>query len=250
MTSAAATESTSTELVPSLPFDFDKLGVELKNDPGLNISDVLARLATIPPIDPDKPVKMASVVELVTGELMHAIEEIPDVFGKVKPPASRRVLNTTELAKLRAEKIQIDTAMKALAARKNEIHTMVSVHFDVVAEQQKGIDPTKTPTNKKGHYLIASPGNPERADVKDGLKYFTREKAKDTVEWSMDALLDLLESGKITRAEFRAITSTQAVIDLDKVKRVLTLKSKMPRFQEIVSQISTVKHGTLSINLR
>jgi hypothetical protein len=250
VTSASATESTSTELVPSLPFDFDKLGVELKNDPSLNLSDVLARLATIQPIDPDKPVKTASVVELVTGELMLAIEEIPKVFGKVKPPASRRLLNNTELAKLRIEKIQIDTAMKALTARKNEIHTMVSVHFDVVAEEHKKIDPEKTPKSAKGHYLIASPGNPERADIKDGLKHFTREKAKDTVEWSMDALLDLLESGKITRAEFRAITSTQHVIDLDKIKRVLTLKNKMARYQEIVSKISTVKHGTLSINLR
>lgn len=247
MTSASATESA---LVPALPFDFDKLGVELKNDPGLNLSEVLAKLATLPSIDPDKPVKMASVVGQVTGELMLAIEEIPGVFGKVKPPASRRVLNTTELSKLRAEKIQIDVAMKALAARKAEIHDMVSVHFDVVAEEQKGIDPTKTPTSKKGHYLIASPGNPERADIKDGLKHFTREKAKDTVVWSLDALLDLLESGEITRAEFRAITSTQAVIDLDKIKRVLTLKAKRERFQEIVGKISTVKHGTLSINLR
>jgi hypothetical protein len=127
---------------------------------------------------------------------------------------------------------------------------MVSVHFDVVAEQQKGIDPKKTPTNKKGHYLIASPGNPERADIKDGAKYFTREKAKDTVEWNLDALLDLLETGEITRAEFRAITSTQSFIDLDKIKRVLTLKAKRERFQEIVGKISTVKHGTLSINLR
>jgi hypothetical protein len=245
---SAATETTSTELVPA--FDFDKLGVELKNDPSLNLSDVLAKLATLPPVDPDKPVKKASVVELVSGELMLAIEEIPNVFGKVKPPASRRVLNNAELAKLRAEKVQIDLAMKALKLRKDEIHSMVSVHFDVVAEEQKGIDPKKTPKNEKGHYLLASPGNPERADIKDGGKYFTREKAKDKVEWSMDALLSLLENGEITRAEFLAVTSTERVIDLDKIKRLLTLKNKMERTQEIVSKISTVKHGTLSINLR
>jgi hypothetical protein len=248
VTSAPATDSATTALVPA--FDFDQVEIELRNDPKLDLSDVLAKLATLPPVDPAKPVKTATAIELVTDSLMAAITEIPNVFGQVKPPKTRRMLNSTELVELRAEKTQIDIAEKALKKRKEEIHKMVSVHFDVVAERQRKIDPQKTPTNKDGHYLLASAGNPEKALVKDGEKHFTREKAKDKVEWSMDALLDLLETGQITRTEFLSMTSQTRVIDQDKISRLLTLKSKAQRTRQIIQKISVVKYGALSIHLR
>lgn len=244
-TSASATE---TALVPA--FNFDQVEIELKNDPKLDLTDVLARLATAPPFDPAKPVKAATAVDLVTAPLMAAITEIPKVFGDVKPPQSRRLLNSTELVSLRAEKIQIDLAEKALKKRKEEIHRMISVHFDVVAERQKRIDPEKTPKNKDGHYLLASAGNPEKAVVKDGEKHFTREKAKDKVVFSMEKLLALYENGDITRAEFLMVTSPTRVVDKAKINRLLTIKNKMHRTQEIVSKISVVTYGALSVHLR
>lgn len=245
MPSASATESTA--LVRT--FDFDAAALELKKDPSLDLDEVLAKLATLPPVDLKNPVKQATAVELVTDSLMGAITELPEVFGKVKPPKTRRLLNSTELFSLRAEKIQIDIAEKALKARKTEIHEMISVHLDVVAERQRGIDPETTPKNEKGHYLLASAGNPEVVPVKDGDKHFERRKAKDKVEWSMEKLLDLLETGQITRSEFLAMTSQTRVIDKAKIARLLTLPSKMHRTQQIVNQISTVKYGALSIHL-
>lgn len=250
MTSASATESASTELVPALPFDFAKLGVELKSDPSLDLSEALAKLATLPPVDPAKPVKMSTAIELVTDKLLEAIKQLPSVFGKVKPPKVRRTLTASELMLLRDEKVEIDAAEGALKKRKTEIHEMISVHFDVLAEKQRKITPEKAPTNKDGHYLIASAGNPETAPVKGGEKHFTRQKAKDKVDWSFEKLVSLLEAGEITKAEFLSMTSQTRVLDEGKIKRLLTLPSKMRRAQEITSKITVVKYGALSIHLR
>ncbi|MEU9405633.1 hypothetical protein AB0E08_08000 [Streptomyces sp. NPDC048281] len=243
---SAATETTA--IVRT--FDFDKLGAELEKDPKLDLTDVLAKLATIPPADPAKPVKVATAVELFTDKLMGALEAMPKVFGKIRPPKTRRLLTAPELTALRDEKVQIDAAESALKKRKTEIHEMISVHLDVVAERQRKLDPETAPKNKDGHYMLASAGNPERVAVKEGEKHFTREKAKDKVEWDMDTLLALYENSEITRAELLSMTSQTRVIDSDKIKRLLTLKSKMHRTREIVDKISVVKYGALSIHLR
>jgi hypothetical protein len=240
--------STENALVPT--FDFTKIDAELEKDPSLNLTDVLAKLAVLPPADPAKPVQTATAVELVTTKLIDAIQAIPAVFGKVKPPKTRRLLDSGELQKLRVEKIQIDAAESALKKRKTEIHSMLSVHFDVYAEKRLNVDPEQTPKNKDGHYLIASAGYPETALVKEGDTHFRRQKAKDRVEWKMEKLLDLFEKGEITRAEFLSMTSQTRVLDEDKIKRLLTLPGKMHRTQEIVTKITEVKHGALSIHLR
>lgn len=244
MPSASATESTAA-LVPT--FDFGKAVEKLSADKTLNLTDVLASIATLPEVDPAKQPKKATAVDLVTDTLMQAIAAIPNVFGKVKP-TTRRALSGVELARLRDEKVEVDAAEKALKARKTEIHKLVSVHFDVVAE--KAAQATEeTRRNKDGHYLLAAPGNPETAVVKEG-KSFTREKAKDTVTYSMDKLLALLEAEEITRQEFLALTSAERFIDPDKIQRAFLSNRKRARTQEILNKIADVKRGTLSIHLR
>lgn len=243
MSSAAATEKA---IVPA--FDFQQVELAIAKDPNLNLSDVLAELATLPPADPKKRPKPSTAVELVTDSLMKALDAIPDVFGKVKP-RGRRQLTKGELAQLKAEKVQVDEAIKALDARKKEIHKMVSVHFDVTAEKLKRTD-EKTPQNKDGHYLLASPGYPETALVPESEKHFTREKAKDTVSYSFDKLLDLYERKEITRAEFLAFTTQTRVIDDTKIKQALISKGRRQRAQWILDKIAIVKRGNLSIHLR
>ena len=137
----------------------------------------------------------------------------------------------------------------AVDARKKEIHKMVSVHFDVTAEKLKRTD-EKTPQNKDGHYLLASPGYPETALVPESEKHFTREKAKDTVSYSFDKLLDLYERKEITRAEFLAFTTQTRVIDDTKIKQALISKGRRQRAQWILDKIAIVKRGNLSIHLR
>lgn len=244
--SAAATENKA--LVPASSFDFSKVEIELSKDPNLNLSALLGELATLPPVDPKKRPKPSTAVELVTDSLMAAIQVIPKVFGQVKP-RGRRQLTKAELAELKAEKVEVDTAIKALEARKKEIHEMVSVHFDVVAERLKRTS-EQTPQNKDGHYLLASPGNPETALVPESDKHFTREKAKDTVTYSFTKLLDLYERGEITRTEYLGLTSQVRAIDESKIKSALISKGRRQRTQWILDRIAVVKRGNLSIHLR
>lgn len=245
-TESAATKAASKDLVAS--FDFAQAEVALKKDPNLNLTEVLAQLATLPPVDPAKRPKPSTAVELVTDGLMKAITAIPDVFGKIKP-RGRRQLTKSELASLEAEKVEIDAAIKALGKRKTEIHGMVSVHFDVVAEKQKRTTET-TRMDDDGHYLLAAPGNPETAPVEGSGRYFTREKSSDKVTLSMEKLLALYESGDISRAEFLGFTKRTDVIDEEKIRRRLLNKSKAARTREIINQIKDVTPGRLSINLR
>jgi len=246
MSSAAATETK--DLVPASAFNFSQVEIELSKDPNLSLTELLGHLATQPSVDPKKRPKPSTAVELVTDGLMRAIEVIPNVFGKVKPRGRRR-LTKGELAHLKAEKVEIDAALKALEARKKEIHKMVSVHFDVVAAQLKRVD-EKTPQNKDGHYILASPGNPEIALVEGSESHFTREKAKDTVTYSFEKLTDLYERGEITKAEYLGCTRLVRVIDPEKIQRQFLNKRKRQRIQEIVDKIAVIKRGNLSIHLR
>ncbi|PPS89502.1 hypothetical protein [Streptomyces sp. MH60] len=236
----------TTEIVPT--FDFAATEVELKGDPNLSLTDVLAKLATLPPTDPKNRPKPATAVELVTDGLMSAIQAIPKVFGQIKP-RGRRQLTKAELVSLRDEKIEIDTAIKALTKRKDEIHKMVSVHFDVLADKQKRVT-EQTRLDKNGHYLLASPGNAETAPVEGSGHYFTREKASDKAVLNLDKLLALYEAGEITRAELLGFTTTTRTIDETKIRRQLLNKNKRERTQAILDKITEIKPGNLSINLR
>lgn len=250
MTSAATESSTKTssskELAPT--FDFAQAEVALKKDPNLNLTEVLAQLATLPPVAKEKRPKPPTAVELVTDGLMKAIKALPDVFGQVKL-RGRRQLTKAEIATLEAEKEEIDAAIKALGKRKDEIHVMISVHLDVSAEKKKLVT-EETPQDNKGHYLIAAPGNPEIIPIEGSSRYFTREKASDKVTLSMDKLLALYESGGITRAEFLGFTKRTDAIDEEKIRRRLLNKAKAARTREIIEQIKVVTPGRLSINLR
>lgn len=245
MTSASAATDTK-ELVHT--FDFGKAEIELKANPDLSLTDVLAQLSTLPPIDPAKRPKQPTAVELVTDGLMSAIKAIPGIFGSVKP-RGRRQLTKPELASLETEKTQIDTALKALSKRKDEIHSMLSVHADVVAEKRK-LANDDTPQDSKGHYLLAAPGSPEIIPIEGSSRYFTREKSSDKATLSMDKLLALYESKEITRAEYLAFTTTQRTIDEEKVRRQLLNRNKRARTREILDKITVVTPGKLSINLR
>ncbi|MFE0490187.1 hypothetical protein [Streptomyces griseoaurantiacus] len=240
------TATATSEITPV--FDFDQAVVALRKDSGASLTDVLAELAKLPAADPQDRPKPSTAVELVTDGLMKSIKAIPDVFGKIKP-GGRRALAAAELASLQAEKDEIDTAIKALTKRKDEIHAMVSVHFDVLAEKQKRVD-EGTPQDKKGHYLIARPGDPETAPVKGSGRYFTRERSSDKAALSHERLLALYEEGKITRAEYLAFTATQRDIDQEKVRRQLLSRTRRQRTQEILDEITVVTPGRLSINLR
>ncbi|MGW1436892.1 hypothetical protein ACWD7M_16775 [Streptomyces griseus] len=235
------------EIVPA--FDFDKAVVSLKADPGTSLGSLLAELATLPDPKVQKGADLATVARV--GEvLMRNIAELPSVFNRVDPK-NRRSLNKTELAKLLEEKERIDAVEKAVKKRKDRIHAIISDHFDCVAERRKAVSAT-TLKDESGHYLIASKGNPETATIEGQAKYFTRERASDTTDFSIDKLIALRDAGEISQADFLAVTRPvrRREIDEDKLRKMLLSKRLRSRAQAIISKIGTPKRGRLSIHLR
>ncbi|THA72437.1 hypothetical protein E6R60_26245 [Streptomyces sp. A0642] len=242
--------SATAALVPV--YDVDKAIVRLQGDLNGSLSSLLAELATIPVPETQPSSKMPVPVAERLGEtLMRAVSQLPKVFGSVKPPASRRKLFKSELAKLEAEKMMIDQSIKALGARKDEIHAMLSVHFDVVAEEAKIVD-ENAPKDAKGHYLIASPGNPEKAPIDGSSQEFTRERTGDKVIFNAARLEVLYRDGEISRADYLACTrpNTGRVFDEEKLSAMLLTKTKRARGKRLIDLIGDFKRGTNSINLR
>lgn len=246
MPSATATK-TAKDLVPA--FDFNAAAIAIAADPGTKLGDLLAELATLPDPKQQKKADLA-VVERVGENLMRNISELPTVFGKVDPKSARS-LNKTELAELLAEKERIDAVEKDIKKRKDRIHAILSDHFDGVARRQRLVD-ENTPQDDKGHYLLASKGKPETQPVEGSGKYFTRERSSDTTVFSMDLLEAALAAGDVSRADYLAVTRPVRTreIDEEKIKRMFLSKKQLPRVQEILSKISVIKRGRLSINLR
>ncbi|WP_428957799.1 hypothetical protein [Streptomyces sp. cg35] len=233
----------------STTFDFDAAVVRLKGDLGTNLGDLLAQLATTPDPKVQKNADLVTV-ERVGEDLMRNIAALPAAFNRIDPK-SKRALTKPELAALLEEKQLIDAVEKAIKKRKSRLHSIISDHFDRVAERRK-LAGEDTLTDAKGHYLIASKGSPEEAPIEGSGRYFTRERASDTTTFSMSALLEGVASGEISRADYLACTRPVRTreIDEDKLSRMLVSKKLRPRAQALISKIGVVKRGGLSINLR
>ncbi|MFD7835574.1 hypothetical protein [Streptomyces sp. NPDC059761] len=238
----------NTALVPT--YDFEKAAVALRHG-NQDLGQLLAELATIP-APKQQSIAVPAVIERLGESLMDAVTRLPLLFGHVKPPKTRRTLNKTELTKLALERNAIDTAIKALTERKTEIAEMVSQHFDVVAENRGTAKPEETPRDKKGHYLISSPGSREEAPLDGTGQFFTRERTADKADFSESKLKKLYEAGTISRADYLACTEPVKGrrISEDKLRAMLVSPKRRARAAKILGLISDVKRGTNSINLR
>lgn len=247
MTSASATESA---LVPS--FDFPQAIALIEKDASLDLSEVLAKLATIPvaapPAAKKKVDKSAAVAKL--EEDRETLAALPESFGIVEEPTTRRQLTKAELAKVLQEKTAIAEGKKALATRESKLNEWTSTHFDVYAEKLNLVDPKKTPKDAKGHYLIGATGNRLEQAVEGADKILTREKDADKAPMSHELLLAAYEDGKISRTEYLACTTTVRVLDEKKIRSYLLSKSKRERAQEIIAMITQFKPGRLSVHVR
>lgn len=250
MTSAAATDSKA--IATASPFDFDKAIVQLQKNEGASLTDILAELAVIPTAAPPAEKKKASkeTVARNNEEAIKAISALPEVFGTVKAPASRRRFSQAELAKVLTEKNALAEAKKAVTKRESDLNEWVSRHFDVYAEELGLVDPETTPKDAKGHYLIGSAGNRLEQAVEGAEKMLTREKENDKTSMSHDLLLAAYEDGKISRTEYLAYTSNIRVLDEKKVSTALLSKARQERTKEIIEMVTQIQPGKLSIRVR
>lgn len=246
----------TTEIAPT--YDFDKLAVSLKANPETDLASLLNELAKVPaPSIVDKPVvKKAdpSATQALNEEMNRSVAALAKVFGKVALPATRRELRSHELTGFLTEQEELNAAKKVIEKRLGQIKDSVSDHFDVVVEKAGIAEPGKTPVDKNGHYLVGGSSKEKRleARVPGAATCFVREKAEDKTSLSGALLLDLYESGKITRAEYLAVTTevTSRVLDQSKLRAGLLSKARMARTQEIIEAITVVTYGNNSINVR
>ncbi|MCX4799533.1 hypothetical protein OG497_37390 [Streptomyces sp. NBC_01242] len=243
------------EIAPA--YDFEKLTASLKADPSADLSALLTQLAQIPAQEIIKPVIKKddpAEIETLNQEAARALTTLPEVFNKTPLPATRRELRNSELDSYRDEKKEIAALRKLLNQREEKINEAVSRHFDVTAEKAGKAKPEETPVDANGHYLIGGSSKELRqnAPTPSGGEHFVREKTKDSGGLDHNLLLAALEEKKITPAEYRAFTREVTIRELDPSKFSLGLlsKARRKRTQEIMTMITRVKYGTLSVKLR
>lgn len=165
----------------------------------------------------------------MTDASLDAIEALPRVFNKVHP-AAPKILSDEDLVSLYEEREVLRTAMEPLSGRDEVIKEIVRHHMDLVALQDNRAVPRDkvvngnvvaeaSPRDTAGHFILASKGNPERANIPGTGQAWSREYRQGAVSYAHAAedLLALYEAGDITREQYLAMTREQRVFDETKV---------------------------------
>lgn len=162
-----------------------------------------------------------------TEKLRRALRSLPSVFGQVAP-TERRKLEAAELVQLTDEIIAIDELSKQLGDRKVAIQKYVRTHMDHMAED-KGLAPLCDRVASgvaRGHYLIATPGDPFEVPVNGYEDAWQQRYVKGGTAQDLALLNELVESGAVTRAEYLACTVEIRKLDEDRIKAFI---KKNPR---------------------
>jgi hypothetical protein len=186
-----------------------------------------------------------------TDALREALDGIPSQFGKVNA-GTRRMLTREELTAVTQEINSIDRLTKALGDRRKIICEMARTHQDVQAENEgravpadvlrKGVllrEATQRVASgvAKGHYLIAGPEKPYETPVQGFVDAWQQRYVKGSTDVSQAKLVELLDKGEITQAEYNACTRAVRILDEDKIS--LLIKRNPERGLQILKAITT-----------
>lgn len=239
--------TTSTELLPT---NLTTADIALLSDPTKSLQEILDSLAIPAVEEPSSKVSAMPKPSKLPEKVQNAIGALQEVFAQVQP-ATRRKIRKAELEKLKDEKLSIAAIKKALSDREKAIAEIVSTHFDVVAEEEERA--TKdTPRDAKGHYRIASPGNPEIQEVEGSAAFWARQRSSDVTLPSQTLMEQLLALGEIAQedVDLISVTVTQMVIDEAMIRQAIASEATRARVLALLKKISTTTPGTNSIYLR
>lgn len=239
--------STSTELMPT---NLTTADIALLSDPTKSLQEILDSLAIPVVEEPTSKVSEMPKPSNLPEKVQKAIGVLPEVFGQVQP-VTRRKVRKTELEKLKDEKQSIAAIKTELAKREAKIAEIISTHFDVVAEEE-GRATDDTTRDPKGHYRIASPGNPEREPVGDSGVTWFRQRSSDVTTPKQTIMELLLAQGKIDQADVDLVTTVVTEVRLDeaKIRQGIASEATRVRVLDLLKKISTTTPGTNSICLR
>lgn len=248
-----STKTTSTEIEPAFLAgrialrDGAKTLTQVAKDLMEPLPDHQPGAALIPfPDVPKTPV--------LTDEDKEALALLPTVFAKTLVE-TRRALEPQEIADLFTERETVKKVVEVLSGRVEVINENVRTHVDVDHEARgiavpkdyvrEGVVLTEaTPRDAAGHYIFAAKSEPTRVNIPGTNKDFSLEYRAGQdggVEINATHLLDLYESGEITRAQYLALTSERRVFDEKKAADAIV---KDPTLLAVIQKITRPKAPT------
>lgn len=174
---------------------------------------------------------------VMTPEVQSALNDLPEVFGKVNLD-KRRTMTPEEILDVYKEHEALKALETALADRRDNLKEYVRTHLDVDAEEENRAIPhdvfTKngekvaeaSPRDKHGHYVLGEKGKPERLNIPGTNQAFSREASSYKAALSGDRLNELFEAGQITREEYLAFTREVRVFDETKARAAIQKDKK------------------------
>lgn len=183
----------------------------------------VARTESVPFPEVPKPV-------VLTKEVQDALIRLKDVFAVVQP-TERRTLSDEEKTAVQDERDVLKAIAAMIAARDENLKTIIRTHMDVDAEERGIAVPVAlvdretgqviveaTERDQNGHYVLCGPQRPERVDIPGTNKEWSREYRAGKVEVNTDPafLLALYDEGTLTREEYLAMTREVRVFDENK----------------------------------
>jgi hypothetical protein len=167
----------------------------------------------------------------LTGEIQQALNDLPEVFGKVNVEA-RRTMTEEEILHVYREHEALKALEDALKSRRDNLKTYVRHHMDVAAEEQGIASPADTyengvkvaeasPRDPHGHYVLGQKGKPERLNIPGTNQAFSREASAYKAQVDGQRLTELYEAGQISREDYLAFTREVRVFDEDKARKAL-----------------------------
>lgn len=182
----------------------------------------------------------------LTPEQKTALVDLSKVFNVVTPD-KRRALTDAESTALYRERETLRAILEPLGNRDELIKEYVRNHLDVTAEKDKVADPVETERDAHGHYIVAALGKPERARIPGTDQAWSREYRSGTVTISGGDLLDLYESGQITRETYLSFTREVRVFDEAKTTAAIV---KDPSLLDVLKLITKRNGAGTSVTTR
>jgi len=164
----------------------------------------------------------------VTPKLKAALEALPGLFARIQPER-RRALDSSEIKDLGDELVAIKEILTVLGQREEDVKEYVRNHQDAVAEQEGrafakdvtvagNVIQEATPRDAKGHYLLATPGNPEVTPVPGTTVKLANQYSSGKLKTDLEALTRLHEAGEIDRKTYLAVSEERRVVNARKLQ--------------------------------
>jgi hypothetical protein len=147
---------------------------------------------------------------VITEEQRKALAGALDLIDSLSLPKTRRKLRAAERRDALERTIKLKDAKKVIDTAISQVKAAFFNHADIVAEEDGRAMPGVTPRDRNGWYLL---DDKDRAGVVPGEPFkLTREFSNGSVEFTVDAVDELVQTGVIpAAARAKLIKKVEAV---------------------------------------